>query len=123
MEHVEIKEKPRKHYVIQDFDKGKIVLDTRIDYEAAAEGLARDIVRRIQYMRKELDLPVEAFIEAIIVPPDKQSVEMLMKWKNFITEEVRASKLEITLERREANKGYVKEWDIGGDKYLIAVIY
>ncbi|OYT53630.1 MAG: hypothetical protein B6U76_08315 [Desulfurococcales archaeon ex4484_217_2] len=74
-------------------------------------------------MRKELDLPVEAFIEAIIVPPDKQSVEMLIKWKNFIAEEVRASKLEITLERREASKGYVKEWDIGGDKYLIAVIY
>ena len=123
LEHVEIKEKPREHYVIQDFDRGKIVLDTRIDYEAAAEGLARDIVRRIQYMRKELDLPVEAFIEAIIVPPDKQSVEMLMKWKNFIAEEVRASKLEITLERREVSKGYVKEWDIGGDKYLIAVIY
>ena len=121
-EYVEILEKPSEHYILQNFDKGKILLDIRIDYEAAAEGLARDIVRRIQYMRKELDLPVEAFIEALIITPDKQSMEMLEKWRNFIAEEVRAKKLKISVEKEKTKKGYTKEWDIEGEKYVITIV-
>ena len=45
--------------------KGHLVvaLDPHIDDELRSEGIARDLVNRIQRMRKELDLPVEARIE------------------------------------------------------------
>ena len=40
-----------------------VALDPHIDDKLRAEGIARDLVNRIQRMRKELDLPVEARIE------------------------------------------------------------
>ncbi len=40
-----------------------VALDPQVDDELRAEGIARDLVNRIQRMRKELDLPVEARIE------------------------------------------------------------
>ncbi|HJO04230.1 MAG TPA: DUF5915 domain-containing protein, partial [Acidobacteriota bacterium] len=39
-----------------------VALDPHIDDDLRAEGMARDLVNRIQRMRKELDLPVEARI-------------------------------------------------------------
>ena len=40
-----------------------IVLDTRIDDTLRAEGLAREVVNRLQAARKKLDLPYEARVD------------------------------------------------------------
>src|SRR5712692_9427746 len=45
---------------------GEIYLDLRVTAELQAEAYAREIVRRIQQMRKDLDLDVDDFIAAVI---------------------------------------------------------
>ena len=118
---VEIEEESIENYVLKNFEYGKVFLNVKIDEKVAAEGLARDIVRRIQFMRKELDLPVDAFINVIVKVPDEASARMLSEWKNYVMEEVRAKSLVITPKEPTKYEGYVKEWEIGEEKYVIAI--
>ena len=120
-EDVEITEEPIENYMFKEFDYGKVVLNIKIDEKVAAEGLARDVVRRIQFMRKELDLPVDAFINVIVKVPDETAVKMLEEWRSYIIEEVRAKTLTITAKELEKYEGYVKTWEIGDERYIIAV--
>ena len=118
---VEIEEESIENYVLKNFEYGKVFLNVKIDEKVAAEGLARDIVRRIQFMRKELDLPVDAFINVIVKVPDEASARMLSEWRNYVMEEVRAKSLVIVPKEPTKYEGYVKEWEIGEEKYVIAI--
>jgi isoleucyl-tRNA synthetase len=55
-----------------------------------AEGLAREIIRRIQFMRKELNLNVEDRIRTEIAL-DKLKTTTLQDWMDHIKEETRSN--------------------------------
>jgi len=99
-------------YVSAELSKGNVYLYTVIDEELERECYAREVVRRIQEMRKELDLNVEEFIDVTI---DMQA-ELVKGWEDYIKRETRAKNLEF----RRA-EGYVKEWDIEGKKVAIGI--
>src|SRR5437879_12406196 len=65
-------------------------MDVTITKELVRECCGREIVRRLQEMRKRLDLPVDAFVEAYVTVPDAQKLEWLEDERDYLMEEVRA---------------------------------
>ncbi len=109
-------------YIASETKWGSVVIDTRLSREEIADGLARDIIRRIQVMRKELDLPLDAKIKAYIASPPEYR-ELIESRKEYIAGETRAEELVITDDpgSLEKVKGYRREWDINGETYVIVV--
>ncbi len=100
-------------YQIAQFSKGYVYLYTERDEELVSEGYARELVRRIQEMRKELDLNVDDFIEVRM----DMSSHFLQDWLDYIKTETRAEKLEFG----PPQDGYTKQWDIEGNKVNIGL--
>jgi isoleucyl-tRNA synthetase len=85
-----------------------LFLDKILTPKLEAEGFAREIVRRIQSMRKELDLDVEDKISTEIKTEQKR-IKGLYTWKKYIQEETRSNKISFV----EKPKGkLVKKWRI-----------
>ena len=85
-----------------------LFLNTTLTPELKAEGFAREIVRRIQSMRKELDLDVEdKILTQIKVDTDKKKA--LQSWDNYIKNETRSK--EISFTEKPVGK-LVKKWKI-----------
>ena len=109
-------------YSVEDREWGSVAIDTRLSPEELAEGLARDLVRRIQVMRKELDLELDAKIKTYVYAPEKH-VELLMKHREYVMNETRSIELVFVKSREEIERidGYRKEWEIADEKYVIVV--
>lgn len=118
---VNIVEKPIKNYVVKGFEYGYIVLDRTISEEEVAEGLARDIVRRIQFMRKELDLPIDAYIRVIVSAPDERAISYIESMKSYIMNETRAKEFIVGIDVDIPEDMYTRDWELSGDIYRIAV--
>ncbi len=103
-EHVTIEEKLPDFFVAEEFDGGRVFVDKTLTRELLAEGLAREFVRRIQEMRKRLDLDVNDRIVVTIETTDENR-ELLQENLDYIMRETRAVEV-----RFEEAKGYVVEW-------------
>lgn len=97
------------------FTDGSIYVDLKLTADDIAEGLARDVVRRLQQMRKEMDLKVDSFVEAYVSASEKDT-KMLRSKRRYIAKEVRAKKLTLSTRKLEGDY-YVKAWQIGDRKY------
>jgi isoleucyl-tRNA synthetase len=111
-----------EEYAVSDFKYGVVAVDTKISEEELAEGLARDIVRRLQVMRKMLKLPLTAKITAIVVAPNDK-VRLLNSKREYIMSETRCINLLVTSDQMQAGKlgGLVEKWDINDEEYIIEV--
>jgi len=72
-----------------DGEGGALTLDTEIDEELKLEGLARDLVRKIQELRKQSGFSVEDRIR-LTYEGDGLLVAAIERWRDFITTEVLA---------------------------------
>jgi isoleucyl-tRNA synthetase len=97
------------------FSDGSIYVDLKLTADDLAEGLARDVVRRIQQMRKEMDLKVDSFVEAYIAASE-DDIKMLRTKRRYVAREIRAKKLTLGTEKAEGNY-FSKTWQIGNGKY------
>ena len=118
-EYVEIVERAREDYEISEMEGGIVAICTRISERERVEGLARDVVRRIQYMRKELDLPIDAYVNVRISAPE-DVVDDLRKVEDYVRAEARVKKLEY-VGREDVAGRFVREWDIGGVEIVVGV--
>jgi isoleucyl-tRNA synthetase len=91
----EIVETEKEHIARTEIEQITLILDTHLTPELEAEGFAREIVRRIQSMRKELDLDVEDRISTEI-KVDKDKKTALQKWDDYIKVETRSKKIIFT---------------------------
>lgn len=116
-EHINFRESLPETIFSADFDQGTLLLDVEKSEEVMEIGFAREVVRRIQEMRKEMNLNIEAFIEAG-VEGDEEIIGYLEARRDYISRETRA---------REFNLGgidasaYSKEWNISGRRVKISV--
>ncbi|ETO91905.1 MAG: isoleucyl-tRNA synthetase [Candidatus Xenolissoclinum pacificiensis L6] len=63
-----------------------VSLDTHLTHELIVEGHARDIVRCIQQIRKEMNLSLTASIEVVIVENQKSYIDdILVHWTKYIS--------------------------------------
>ncbi len=88
----EVVEEIKDHFAYEETEDMTLLLDTTLTPDLEAEGLAREIVRRIQSMRKELDLAVEdKIITELNI--DNEKAQALKKWQSYITDETRSKQL------------------------------
>ncbi|HIU74932.1 MAG TPA: isoleucine--tRNA ligase [Candidatus Pelethocola excrementipullorum] len=92
-----------------------VVLDTNLTPELIEEGFVREIISKIQTMRKEAGFEVMDKI-CVYVKDNQVTKEVVEKHKNQIASEVLAQ--EIILDQTE---GYEKEWNINSEKVTLAV--
>jgi Isoleucyl-tRNA synthetase len=90
---VEYREEPPEHVTGTDFEGGTVYVDTTLTDDLEAEGYARDVIRRIQEMRKELDLDVESEISVGLAVADDRVAAFVDEHSELISEEVRAAEL------------------------------
>ncbi len=111
-----------KGFSVAEADWGSVAIDTRLSREELADGLARDLIRRIQVMRKELNLPIDERIRVAISCPE-DVLELIEMRKNYIAGEVRAEELKVTSEpmRAEELLELTREWEIDDIKVVITV--
>jgi isoleucyl-tRNA synthetase len=112
-EMVQIKELPSQNLPAAEFSRGFVFVDITLTPELEAEGYAREIIRRIQDMRKELDLRVEDQIRAIVDIESKPILDLALQKKEHIAGEVRAANFQLGLGLELQGK-LVKDWDIEG---------
>ncbi|MBQ7469630.1 MAG: isoleucine--tRNA ligase [Pseudobutyrivibrio sp.] len=95
-----------------------VVLDTNLTEELLEEGFVREIVSKIQTMRKEADFEVMDRITVSYESSDKIK-NVFEANKEGIAGEVLAD--EITSGVGGENEAYTKEWNINGEKVTLSV--
>jgi isoleucyl-tRNA synthetase len=93
----------------------KILLDTDLTKELMDEGFVRELVRRVQRLRKEKDLHVEDRIRLFVEDEKKTIGEILDQWQDYIKQETLSE--EVLLKHQEDSK----EYRIGDRKVTIAI--
>ena len=109
-----IEKKAKEGYAVGSVDGITIALNLVQTPELIAEGFAREIVRRIQEMRKEMNLEME---ERIVVEIDIDK-EKLGEWENYVKNETRSDEI---IYKRQPEGEHVKEWEIEGEKINIGI--
>ena len=121
---VEFEESLPEHLSYADSKIGKVYVDVTRTKELEAEGLVRDVTRRVQVMRKELDLKVEQSIDIVLHFSDQESVELAKMYEDHLKTETRAVTLDLVGPDREPGwkkYSYIKEWEIDDLKLKVGM--
>ncbi len=103
-----------KGYELSEFENGRVYLYTVITDDLKSEAIAREVIRRIQEMRKQANLNVEEYIHAYV---ESNFESDLKNHEDYIKKETRSKILLFSKE----NNFIDKEWEIDGDKFLIGI--
>lgn len=97
-------------------DKGyTVVIDTNLTEELLEEGFVREIISKIQTMRKEADFEVQDHIQVAYTGSDKVAA-IMAKNANYIASEVLANSV-----TAGSVEGYTKDWKINGEEVTFSV--
>ena len=102
-------------YVSENDNGITVVLDTNLSEELLEEGFVREIISKVQTMRKEAGFEVMDKIEITYEGTDKAEAVFAANAET-IGDETLALKVE-----KAAPAGYVKEWKINGEKVTLGV--
>ena len=96
-----------------------VYVDITLTPELEAEGYAREVIRRLQEMRRQLDLNVDDFIVAAVDIADERVAALVgvEEWEAEIAGEVRAAALTIQHadgKRPAGSSALEKDWDVEG---------
>ena len=92
-----------------------VVLDTKLTPELLEEGFVREIISKVQTMRKEADFQVTDKI--VISCKGNEKIEQLIKAN---ADQIKSEVLAVDVKFDEAN-GYVKDWSINGENVTMGV--
>lgn len=91
-----------------------VAIDTKLTDELISEGYVRELVSKIQTMRKEANFDVTDHIAVAIQGSDKLTKQIAAHTADILSD-VLGDRMADTLD------GYTKEWDINGEKAVITV--
>ena len=117
-EEVEVKTQPREEYTIAGEDEILVAINTRITEDLKMEGLARDIVRRIQNQRKEAGFNIADWIETYYEAGPELS-KVFEKFEGYISNETLSK---VILRSRPPKNAHVATYKIGGETLKIGLI-
>ncbi len=103
-------------YLTKDFNRFKVCVSKGVDKELYFEGIARELIRRVQVMRNKANLAVDELIELAIFTDDEDVKEAISVFRNFILNEVRATSL---IDEKEDM--YLVKWDLEGREVTIGI--
>ncbi|QCC50544.1 isoleucine--tRNA ligase [Halapricum salinum] len=96
--------------------EGVVYVDTTLTEDIESEGYAREVIRRVQEMRKDLELDLEARIRVELDVSDERVADLVSQHEDLVKEEVRADVL------GEVADGHRKTWEVEGIEMEIAVV-
>ena len=102
-------------YVSEGDNKVTVALDTNLTPELVEEGFVREVISKIQTMRKEAGFEVTDHINIYQDANDKIA-EILKKYADTIKDEVLANHIMLG-----QMGGFAKEWNINGEKGMLGV--
>ena len=102
-------------YVSENDNGITVVLDTNLSEELLEEGFVREIISKVQTMRKEADFEV---MDNIVIT--YEGTEKAEKIFADYAETIGAETLAISVEKKTP-AGYVKEWKINGENVTLGV--
>ena len=106
----------QKEGLITQADRGvTVVLDTNLTPELIEEGFVREIISKIQTMRKEADFEVTDHI-SVSVKDNSKIKEIMNAHSDEIRQDVLADEILFDTEQ-----GYAKDWNINGEKVRLGV--
>jgi isoleucyl-tRNA synthetase len=121
-EMVSFKEEIPKNHAIGNFEEGRVYVDLTIPTELVREGFVREVIRRLQEMRKRLDLPVDAFIDAFVSASDPEKLAWLEDEKDYLMEEVRAKTFVLLRPDQPRPKaGLEEDWKIEENNFHMGI--
>ncbi|APX97699.1 isoleucine--tRNA ligase [Natronorubrum daqingense] len=98
-------------------DRGVAYVDASLTDDIESEGYAREVIRRVQEMRKDLELDVEERISLELSIDDDRVASLVDERMDLVREEVRADELGDL----EVVTGARKAWDVDGVTMEIAL--
>ncbi|ELY36280.1 isoleucine--tRNA ligase [Natronorubrum tibetense] len=98
-------------------DRGVAYVDASLTDDIESEGYAREVIRRVQEMRKDLELDVEERIALDLEIDDDRVASLVDERTDLIREEVRADEIGAL----EVDNGNRKEWEVEGVTMEIAI--
>jgi isoleucyl-tRNA synthetase len=96
-------------------DRGVVYVDTSLTEDIESEGYAREAIRRVQEMRKELDLAMDDRVRLELEVHDDRVAELVERHHDLIAEEVRAA------EFGSVEDGLRRDWEAEGVSMTIAI--
>ena len=102
-------------YVSQQNGELTVVLDTNLTPELVEEGFVRELVSKIQTMRKEAGFEVQDHIDVYESGNDRIR-GIMQKFEEELKKEVLAESISY-----DETDGYVKEWTVNGEKVTLGV--
>ncbi len=114
--HIAFSEKMPENIFASEMEGATVCVDITLTPTLEGVGFSREVVRRIQEMRRQLDLNVEDFITADVVITDNRVRDLLAGiHEDGIAGEVRATTLSITPVAGETGEGgLTTEWNVEG---------
>ncbi len=112
---VEFEETMSEHLSSAECKIGRVYVDVTRTRELEAKGLIRDVTRRVQVMRKELDLRVDQSIQLVVQMSQEEAAELARMESDYLGGETRARLLKIVgPSEKVAWTDYqtVKEWEL-----------
>ena len=103
-------------YVSEGDNTVTVVLDTNMTPELLEEGFYRELISKIQTMRKEAGFEVMDHIR-VYESGNEKLAEILKKYEDGLKDEVLAD----AIVTGEAD-GYTKEWNINGEDVTLGVV-
>lgn len=93
----------------------EVCIPDRLELELYHEALARELVRRIQVLRKEAGLAINDSIKVVIETHSEEIKKAVETFRMYVMQETRA----VSIELATAEGG--REWDISGEKVKIKI--
>ncbi|WP_340818074.1 isoleucine--tRNA ligase [Methanolobus sp. WCC4] len=99
---------------------GIIYVDANLTREIESEGFTREVIRRVQDMRKELNLAVDDNIKTHIQINDERVLDLVLDREQYIAKETRANIQVIGLDV-DTSGSLEKDWDVEGISMTIGI--
>jgi isoleucyl-tRNA synthetase len=97
-------------------------VDLTIPSELVREGFVREVIRRLQEMRKRLDLPVDGFVDVFVSASDPEKLGWLEDEKEYLMEEVRAKTLVVLRsDQPRPTSALEEDWKIEGNNFHMGI--
>jgi isoleucyl-tRNA synthetase len=106
-EHVDVEEHVPGRFEAAAFDDGAVYVDTSLSTELRREGVARDVVRRLQSMRQSMGLSFDDSVVAHVGGESEEVAAAVQSHRDWVLEEVRAKTLS------DEPQEYAETWEVG----------
>ena len=104
-----------ENFVAESYGEVSVILNTNLTPELIEEGFVREIISKVQTMRKEADFEVTDKI-CLSAKDNSKIVDLMKAHEEEIKSEVLAKEMILG-----ETKGYEKEWNINSEKVVLGV--